>query len=222
MPDLIFKGLEERPNIRLHLKAWRGIKADSPISHLQALLGHLKGNANLHALDIRIVFLAPQSPTPVMHPLKSVLTSCPNIRNLMLDIEVIPSYSAERENCGLGLVVGERLPPLESLRVRNYAWRNPAPFDPEAVPEAEYWANDFDWTRLRNLHLGSRPEAQLWPLAARLISLKCLQLELGFHLDEVIQFLRSLPPTAQLEDATLLFLPEASLLPTTIRTLAIK
>lgn len=106
--------------------------------------------------------------------LKKILLGAPNLRSLKLNIAlprggcVVPSPPTTY--CGMGFVNGERPAALESLTVEEYPWGHvPDPVDDsdsssrnfrlpfsqgyaETRPEDVYWAEVFDWSRLKSLN----------------------------------------------------------------------
>jgi hypothetical protein len=99
-------------------------------------------------------------------PLQQVLLSCPNITSLSIDIhpprQGMHIYGFGAEYVGFGFANGERPPPLERLQLGQYPWGNDRQKNgfPESGNEIDYWAETFDWTRLRYL---SFEGVAIWP-----------------------------------------------------------
>ncbi|KAK3319780.1 hypothetical protein B0T19DRAFT_478837 [Cercophora scortea] len=139
-------------------------KTDVPV---EDLLHTLTTCSNLVSLRAKITYVREQDCRDVSQALRQVLLSCPNLRALSLDLDYPRSGcfahgpGPETGYLGLGLHNGERPPPLESLEILCYPWgqefhaARPCLYSrgyPETGTEPEYWANTFDWSRLRRLY----------------------------------------------------------------------
>ncbi len=188
MPNLIFNILKKHPRIRLRarLASYNAHDASLPF-----LIASLCGNLNLVALDILGTYIAAKDCLEITQPLKKLLLSCPNLRDLSLQISQSSGcvmHSVPHEYCGLGFTNGERLPPLKSLRIKRYPWgsspeesqgaRWQIPFS-EGYPgqgrEIDYWVNTFDWSKLRRLHSNSTDIAE--KLMPKLTALKEIDID---------------------------------------------
>jgi hypothetical protein len=133
-------------------------------------------NQNLFSLSVQVSFLDVYECRKTMRVLKQMLLSCPNLTSIPLlnvGIPSRPAYHGVADGpkvgdpyCGLGLSDGERPPALEELSVTRYPWgREPkGTFEvngvygfycmgyPEKGTEEHYWAETFDWSRLRRLN----------------------------------------------------------------------
>ena len=163
MPNLVFDILKKHPRIRFraHLNSY--IARDT---RLPSLIASLCGNLNLVALDVLGTYTAAEDCLEITQPLKKLLLSCPNLRDLSLNVSQ-PSrgcvvYSLPYGYCGLGFINGERLPPLEDLKIVRYPWGS-SPEQSQGAPwrlpysegypgqgnEIDYWVENFDWSQLR-------------------------------------------------------------------------
>ena len=133
-------------------------------------LKQLKGVANLYSLDVDATY-GHSDCLHVTEPLRDVLLTCSNLRILKIDIHQPRAgcvmYGLGPQYLGCGFKDGERPPPLEVLELTDYPFGRPAPNDvargfgyhydgyPGSVMEEDYWADTFDWTRLRRLRTRS-------------------------------------------------------------------
>ncbi|KAH8664519.1 hypothetical protein BX600DRAFT_464585 [Xylariales sp. PMI_506] len=155
------------PRVRLHTAVF--CQDPSHASHVRAreYLAQLVGSQNLCSLSVRVNFIIERECLRTMRAVREVLLTCPNLVRLPLIDVWFPrgraddySPTAGEPYCGLGLVGGERPPPLEELGVGLYPWgfekRSPADVYyvdyPEKGAEWDYWAETFDWSRLTRLH----------------------------------------------------------------------
>ncbi|KAK5083246.1 hypothetical protein LTR70_007962 [Exophiala xenobiotica] len=96
--------------------------------------------------------------------LKRILLSAPNIRSVSLNISRRRSHECECEYYGFGFEGDEKLPPLEELVVSEYPWGDESGLMlssfsgglrktgyPGKGSEMDYWAESFDWSRLKRL-----------------------------------------------------------------------
>jgi hypothetical protein len=131
-------------------------------------MSRLQGSLNLYEFSVRADYVTAEECLRITRPLKDLLLSCPNLCKLSFDIHVkgfgCVWYSAPNDYCGLGLVSGESLPPLEELELLDYPWGHRAAYSrslqssgkrvigyPELGVEQDYWANNMDWSRPRRL-----------------------------------------------------------------------
>lgn len=154
IPEPILRSLQDIARIRLHIFV---------IDNSKQLLTDVASSPILSSLCVKITYKSAQDCLEVTRPLKRVLLSCPNLRNLSLDLSpphggCVP-FDPPAQYIGLGLSGGERPPALEELEVINYPWgfkcNSPHGVNcigyPEEGLEMDYWANSFDWSRLRRL-----------------------------------------------------------------------
>jgi hypothetical protein len=158
------------PQVHLHTSVFC---EDAIEHHHQAreFLSRLLDNQNLFSLSAEILFIQHSECLKTTRLLKKVLLSCPNlvrIPNLHVWFPIRPLHGVwdgmmpGAPYCGLGLSGGEKPPPLEELGVDIYPWGHEPKvrlvkdeYDSVGYPEKglewNYWANAFDWSRLRIL-----------------------------------------------------------------------
>ncbi|ORY58781.1 uncharacterized protein BCR38DRAFT_446553 [Pseudomassariella vexata] len=200
--------IQERPGVRIHTNSW-----SSHIFHKDKNpIVHLRGNLNLHSLDIGTTYTGAEECLQTTQRLKCILLSCPNLRCLKLNLSLPSSryiiYSEPSEYCGFGFTNGERPPPLEELELDGYPWgywtadtSSNDPFRQHGYPlkgrEEDYWAETFDWSQLKRLSTHYSVFAlQIMP---QLISLRELDCR-GWDHDRVKTFHLNVP--AALESIT--------------------
>ncbi|KAL1836260.1 hypothetical protein VTJ49DRAFT_5391 [Mycothermus thermophilus] len=225
LPDAVREHLRTNPDLRLHLSLFATTHHYWPPqqARLENLSAHFgAAAASLTSLRIKIEYGEAQSCRPITRALKEVLLNSPRLRTLSINIghprKGCVGRGAEPEYCGFGFAGGETLAPLEELEVIAYPWGQTRMWfntegypDPEAGTEMEYWARNFDWSRLRRLKLHdlSAPLTRL--LAPRLVTLKEVYLDyacgVGFIDEAVRDFFRTLAPSARLRAATLPWMP---------------
>lgn len=146
---------------------------EEPHDQVRAFLAQLVDNQNLFSLSVRVAFKDEHVCRPTMRALKQVLLSCPRLARIPLLYVGPPIHppcgiaswpESGAPYCGLGLSGGERPPALEELGVADYPWgREPTVAllnahamyctgYPEKGNELQYWAENFDWSRLRRLY----------------------------------------------------------------------
>ena len=132
-------------------------------------------------------------------PLKEVLLTCPNLRLLTLDIGQPRTgcvvYAPPSEYCGCGFVNGQRPPALERLNLREYPFAWPYMHGyPGNGNEQNYWAEVFDWSRLKFLQVRDASLAIL--LMPKMKVLEEVVFESGFwDVEKVQQFYNEVPVT---------------------------
>jgi hypothetical protein len=167
VPDDFIQALKPAYHIGLSSKvlAHTGMEAKGHRTTPPQNLTSLHGCMNLRALEVQILFDHGPRCQELTRPLKRLLLYCPNLHRLALDIDqyhTLPSLSwPDRYYCGLGFEHGEKLPPLEELTLTAYWFgRKPGSLHldifgigyPLDCDERDYWAEHFDWSRLRKLH----------------------------------------------------------------------
>ncbi|KAI1142638.1 hypothetical protein F5Y05DRAFT_365564 [Hypoxylon sp. FL0543] len=165
VPGRVLQLLQERPSIRLHTVAYHDYGPAEP-----DVLERLQANKNLVSISVGITYHSAEECRRWTQPLKKVLLSCPNLRKLRLDFGMPRSecilYKSPSEYCGFGFSSEERLPALEDLDLREYpfgitAASEKSPRHPYCMPysqgyplkmnERDFWARNFDWSRLTRL-----------------------------------------------------------------------
>ncbi|KAI5861682.1 hypothetical protein GGS23DRAFT_598096 [Durotheca rogersii] len=165
VPLPVLEILKGRPSVRLHTMFFRLSPSDD---NAVDVIERLEGNENLVSLRAIINYVRAAQCVRFIKPVKRVILSCPNLRKLELDVSLPRSgcvvYGLPAEYCGFGFVDGERPPALEELELGDYPFGSRAPDYPsinsyisfnQGYPleetEKDYWANVFDWSRLKRL-----------------------------------------------------------------------
>lgn len=163
VPNEMPSALKAFPQLALHAQVTVLGRQQSTSILPQDDLVILCGNLNLRSLDIKFTYFQPDHCLYAMGQLKCLLLSCQHLRRLTLD--VAPASSAggpSQQYCGLGFRDGDRLPALEELILTEYPFghepRNDGPaldFSSQGYPtkgsEVDFWADNFEWSRLRRL-----------------------------------------------------------------------
>jgi hypothetical protein len=196
---------------------------DEPHDQVRAFLAQLVDSPNLFSLSVHIAFLEvhAQACRTTMDAVKQVMLSSPRLARIpMLYVgpPVHPPWGMVGGGprpgapyCGLGLSGGERPPALEELGVAHYPWgREPTAAlrgvrvggiycigYPEKGNEFQYWAEKFDWSRLRRLNDIPTPVAL--EMAPKLTALKEAVFEDRFDLCwDRTAFLEQIPASLEL------------------------
>lgn len=202
------------PRARLHTIAKCSASShDSEIPDhalTRQFLSGLAHNQNLFSLEVLVYFLHESECLPTMQALKKVLLTCPNLVRIP-DIDVWwPSWpphgvvdgpSAGAPYPGLGLSGREKPPALEEFGICRYPWGrrssgnfwsyHSAGYPEDAMErEVDYWAETFDWSRLRRLN---ECDGELvLKIAPKLANLEELVCSLQYWIDKAA-FLDALP-----------------------------
>ena len=149
------------PKVRLHATILAGDRNLNPMKSSNIGLHHMISHPNLTSLNVEAGYIQQKNYwLNLTRPLKEVLMSCPNLRSLTLNIglesggvECLPPI----DYCGLGFANGEKPVALEELNLIDYPFGQPYARTivgyPEKVCEEDYWIENFDWSRTRNLQL---------------------------------------------------------------------
>lgn len=202
IPDNVLEALRLRPKVRLYARATdlpphvvgfdRTVQLGTPNTNLLKL----QNNTNLSHLSAKFHYTSGQSCRAGTQPLKQILMTAPCLRSLALDISM-PSggcvmYAMPRTYCGFGFVGGEPFPHLEELVVHSYPWASSYQSDyPNEGDEMEFWADKFDWSRLRRLETSYvRLAVKLMP---KLTALKEVVFNNSWPEEDIPQFLDECP-----------------------------
>ncbi|KAB5560301.1 hypothetical protein GE09DRAFT_86810 [Coniochaeta sp. 2T2.1] len=211
IPGSLLQSLKLRPQVQLHaaVTSWSLTTRASLLN-----ISILTSSPNLRSLRVDVDYVQSFECLETVRPLKGLLLSCPNLRKLSLDIHLPQDgciyHELTRDYCGLGFSKGERPPALEDLEIVAYPWGHHSSNwgygsvgYPEKGTEQDYWAEHFDWSRLRRLVLPDASLAQ--KISQKLTSLK----EIGFLPDmhprpipvydrqAAASFLREVAPTLE-------------------------
>ncbi|KAK4541981.1 hypothetical protein LTR36_007181 [Oleoguttula mirabilis] len=169
----------------------------------------LPSNPNLCSLQVRVEYTNAPSCLAITQPLKQILLTCPNLLSLTLDLSLPRSgcvvYGPPTEYCGFGFTDEERpLAALEELVLVGYPFgRVPRGAGSQGEthffgglpnwigylgsgPEVDYWANAFDWSRLRRLETADADFALA--LMPKLGALKDVVLSKVWHEEQSVRF----------------------------------
>jgi hypothetical protein len=190
---------------------------DEPHERVHAFLAQLVDNHNLFSLSVHIAFFDEHACRTAMRTLKQVLLSCPRLVRIPMLYVGPPDYRVHgvvdgpapgAPYCGLGLSGGERPPALEELGLACYPWgREPTAAllaissiyctgYPEKGNEVQYWAQTFDWSRLRRLN--NIPSNLALEIAPKLTALKEITLDLCWDKTKLTPFLEQIPTALEL------------------------
>jgi hypothetical protein len=190
------------------------IATDESHGQARAFLAQLADNQNLFSLSVHVAFVGEHACRATMRVLKQVLLSCPRLTRIPLLYVGPPEGVVELSRpgapyCGLGLSGGERPPALEELGVAIYPWGwEPTAAHlsmhnircaayPEKVNELQYWAETFDWSRLRRLN--DIPSLLGLDIVPKLIALKEVVFENRFNRQwDKATFLEQVPTELEL------------------------
>ncbi|KAK3684605.1 hypothetical protein LTR37_020105 [Vermiconidia calcicola] len=202
IPDAALETLRQFPSVKLSIRPLIG----QPESEEPDLLHRLQDNPNLYSLEESHTYGGAEDCLAVTQPLKDVLLSCPNIRKLRLDLGMPTGgciiYAPTTRYCGFGFRNGQRPPPLEELDVVRYPFgvrmESSASlghcyhegYEEEGMEE-DYWAEFFDWSRLRKL---KSPSARFaLALMPKLTALKEIAFYSGWDKDNAVHFYFGVP-----------------------------
>jgi hypothetical protein len=196
IPEPIHRYLRREHRLRLHLILTCDIYKDDRAC---VLLKSLASSPNLVSIAVGMSYSQGSACLEITQPLKRVLLSCTRLSKLSLNLSEImyDNYLdlPPDRHCGIGLSNGQRPPPLEEINIESYTWgvlenreRYPPGWD-----EVDYWAEVFDWSRLRRLRESHTTLAS--KLVSRLKALKEVDFSDMHHLEQhtVRAFLEGLP-----------------------------
>ncbi|CAH0057791.1 unnamed protein product [Clonostachys solani] len=167
VPEQVLAALQSRSTVRLHtdvvLNYHRLPTNEEPPTYRAPLA---RGSENLRSLRMCFTYVGVDRCLEMVRNVKGILLSSPNVRKLVVDYGRpdggCVSYGPPKEYTGFGFVDGQRLPALEELKVGSYSFGSITSeaedmFFPMHVGypgkgrEEDYWAETFDWSRLRKL-----------------------------------------------------------------------
>lgn len=168
IPRPVLHHLVSLPHIRLAAQTHHHDERElrTVVLHPDGLPHSLKRNMNLHALDVDLEYPDEESCQDYMRHLKPVLLSCPNLRKLRLNVRMPQDgcevYTVPEDYHGLAFRDDEKLPALEELDLVAYpfgarpgGWESRNIYGYPHLSECVFWADQFDWSRLERLKIGS-------------------------------------------------------------------
>ncbi|KAK4165556.1 hypothetical protein QBC43DRAFT_315454 [Cladorrhinum sp. PSN259] len=224
--DALSHDLSQRPRLRLHLSISCRITAFADFAPVVSdLLFRLQGSPNLVDIHIDLKYSTTNLQAlreDIMARLKTTLLSCPNLRDLSLNIWYSRGAPLNSTYHGIGMTNGEKLPRLESLTLSDYPWGMSYAKAPPDTPvyhfngypnndlhEAEYWAANCDWSHLHSLEfevkrrLGAADDGPTHVLpcliAPKLVSLTSVRCQAVEGTCSLLQFFSTLPETVKLQ-----------------------
>jgi hypothetical protein len=152
VPEDILADLKRRPSIRLHANFEQSILGRTVVPDSKI---YLQDNTNLYSLEVQITYRMASTCAGISQRLNQLILSCPNLRKLNLRYRGPVGgnpivYANSREYGGLGFVDGQAPPPLEKLKLHGYRFGEGSRTKgyPLHGREEDYWAANFDWSRL--------------------------------------------------------------------------
>jgi hypothetical protein len=168
IPECILAALDNMPHTKLSTEVKMNTMDDENEDATKYLL-RLCNTSYLQNFDCQITYDETGPLLEIMPALKQLLLSSRNLCHLALDIAHVQARGLHRgamgtseQYCGLGFEAGEELPALRSLVIRNYPFgretrKSGSTFDfntkgyPGKGTEIEFWAREFDWSKLQRL-----------------------------------------------------------------------
>ncbi|KAH8651427.1 hypothetical protein BX600DRAFT_441856 [Xylariales sp. PMI_506] len=167
MPDTILGAVKQSPQLRLHVH-FRNRYMGPTNALMPRFLTSLADCPNLFSIRVEVTYKGSKDCLEMTQPLKRILLSCPNVRALSLDFsqprQGCVVYHVPHEYHGFGFADGEHPPALEELSIISYPWGTGVRRDAHStsVPhgnigypgngsEVDYWAENFNWSRLHRL-----------------------------------------------------------------------
>jgi len=165
IPITVLEALRFHHRVRLHAMVATSFSLDYTGHYGQEKnFDKLQNNTNLSSLKADIDCPYATDCLKATRRLKRILLSAPNIRSVSLNISRRNPHEIKFEYYGFGFEGDEKLPPLEELVVSEYPWGDESGVMPSPVSgslqqtgypgkglEMDYWAENFDWSRLKRL-----------------------------------------------------------------------
>ncbi|CAH0020843.1 unnamed protein product [Clonostachys rhizophaga] len=188
IPEKVVLALQPGESVRLHASISSLDRVVDPIPDPRMPVYTaplLKRSGSLHSLNMVFTYSDEESCIQFTQIAKQILLSSPNVRKLSIDFgpqgDGPVSFPLPASYTGLGFVDGERPPALESLKLIRYEFGYKKEVEPGYISgshvgypgngnESDYWAEVFDWSRLK--HLKIRNVDFALKLASKLISIE--------------------------------------------------
>ncbi|CAH0050817.1 unnamed protein product [Clonostachys solani] len=213
IPEKVVFALPLGESVRLHTTIRSLDRAVYPIPDVRMPVYTaplLKRSDSLHSLNMIFTYNDEESCIKFAQIAKQILLSSPNVRKLRIDFgpqgEEHLSFPLPGSYTGLGFVDGERPPALESLELIRYEFGYQKEIEPGYISgshvgypgnghESGYWAEVFDWSRLKRLTIANVDFAL--KLAPKLISIEHVVFDRPRGTERVIDFYESVPNALQ-------------------------
>jgi hypothetical protein len=168
VPECILAALDNMPHVILSTEAKISTMEDANEDAAKYLL-RLCDTSYVQRLDCQITYDETGPLLGIMSVLKQLLLSSRNLCHLALDIAHVQArglhlgaMGTSEQYCGLGFEAGDKLPALKSLVIKNYPFgretrKSGSTFDfntkdyPDRGTEIDFWAREFDWSKLQRL-----------------------------------------------------------------------
>lgn len=213
IPEKVVLALQPGESVRLHttISSLNRVVDPIPDPRMSVYTAPLlKRNDSLHSLNMVFTYSDEESCIQFAQIAKQILLSSPNVRKLSIDFGpqgVGPiSVPLSASYAGLVFVDGERPPALESLELIRYEFGYRKDVEPGyisgshvgypgAAHESDYWAEVFDWSRLK--HLKIRNVDFALKLASKLISIEHVAFDRPQGIERVVEFCELIPNALQ-------------------------
>jgi hypothetical protein len=222
IPVILLERLSRRTRLhtQLHTTADGGVNEAVALDYISGLTA----SPNLYSLGVQYFSTSREKCLKITQPIGELVLSCPNLRRLALNIlPWRPVQDGDGNGLGskylaLGLLDGQRFPPLEALELYRYPWGgDPDPWLDDSDPwhgdaatggsdkrhtEMTHWAENLDWSQLRRLSTSDERFAQ--EIMPKLTALKEFDMACWSNREEKVRlekFLQNVP--SALEDISL-------------------
>ncbi|VUC28054.1 unnamed protein product [Clonostachys rosea] len=213
IPEKIVLAVQPRGSVRLHASIapiddvpWPVPDARVP-TYIAPLLAR---SDSLHSLNMDFSYGDEESCIKLAQTAKQILLSCPNVRKLIIDYgpwnDGSVSFPLPTSYIGFGFADGERPPALEDLELLRYEFGYEKEVEPGYTGgshvgypgkghESDYWAEVFDWSRLKRLRTKNVEFAL--KLAPKLTSIEHVVFDEPRGTEKIGDFCGSIPRTLQ-------------------------
>jgi hypothetical protein len=213
IPEKLVLALQPEGSVRLHTSIGSLDRVVEPILDARMPVYTaplLKRNDSLHSLSMVFTYSDEESCVKFAQIAKQILLSSPNVRKLSIDFgpqgDGPVSFPLPASYTGLGFVDGERPPALEILKLIRYEFGYKKEVEPGYISgshvgypgnghESDYWAEVFDWSRLK--HLTIRNVDFALKIAPKLASIEHVVFDRPWGTERVIDVYESVPNALQ-------------------------
>ncbi|CAG9975529.1 unnamed protein product [Clonostachys byssicola] len=213
IPEKVVLALQPGGSVRFHASIISFDRVVDPIPDARIPVYTaplLKRSNSLHSLSMVFTYSDEESCIEFVQIAKQILLSSPNVRKLCIDFgpqgDGPVSFPLPASYTGLGFVDGERPPALESLELIRYEFGYKKEVEPGYISgshvgypgdgnESDYWAEVFDWSRLKRLTIRNVDFAL--KIAPKLISIQHVAFDRPWGTEKVVDFYQSVPNALQ-------------------------